>query len=379
VNISGGVYEQIKNKLVVGYQSLGDEKLKNITDPVRIYRVLPDPAAVRTYSRRNLWLSSTAAAALFLLLAGGAAYFVAREQSRMEAAAGAPALVSAQQVPGRAAAPVPVPAPPPQAPPPAEPRTQVAAVPNAVAPTAPMPLTSTPAPKEDRDCQGCPEMVNIPGGTFTMGSNDDPSEKPVRTIRVGEFSMSRYPVTVKEWRQCHAANVCKFEPVAMDDEPMRNVSFNDAQEYVTWLTAAAGQPYRLPSEVEWEYAAKAGSTNRYPWGRQMVAGLANCKACGGPPELVPVGRFAPNNWGLHDMVGSVAQWTQDCWHKDYTGAPKDQSARDSRNCQQRVLRGGSWMSSDPLDVRVTNRAYYDVGVRYPAHGFRVVRPIKTGG
>jgi formylglycine-generating enzyme required for sulfatase activity len=222
-------------------------------------------------------------------------------------------------------------------------------------------------------------MVTIPSGTFRMGSNDDPSEKPVHSVSVKTFAMSRYPITVREWRQCYAANVCKFEPIATENEPMRNVSFNDVQDYIGWLSKATGHAYRLPSEAEWEYAARAGSTTPYWWGRQMVAGVANCKACGGPPELLPVGRFAPNNWGLHDMVGSVSQWTQDCWHRDYTGAPRDGSAWEGPNCRERVLRGASWMSSDSFDLRVTNRAYYEAGVRYPAHGFRVVRPVKKTG
>jgi formylglycine-generating enzyme required for sulfatase activity len=221
-------------------------------------------------------------------------------------------------------------------------------------------------------------MVNIPSGTFMMGSNDDPSEKPVHSVSVRAFAISRYPVTVKEWRQCYAADVCKFEPVATDDEPMRNLSFNDAQDFLRWVSKVTGQSYRLPSEAEWEYAARAGSSHPYPWGSQMVAGLANCKACGGPARVLPVGKFAANGFGLHDIVGSVAQWVQDCWHRDYQGAPKDGSAWEVPNCRERVLRGGSFMSSDPLDVRVTNRAYYDAAVRYPAHGFRVVRPVRMG-
>ena len=116
-------------------------------------------------------------------------------------------------------------------------------------------------------------------------------------------------------------------------------------------------------------------------GRQMMAGMAHCKACGqgavdGPAQI---GRFAANAFGLHDMVGSVAQWTADCWHKDYHGAPRDGSAWDAPQCRDRVLRGGSWMSTDATDLRVTNRAYYEAGVRYPAHGLRVVRAAKVGG
>ena len=384
VNISGGVYEQIKNKLVVGYQSLGDEKLKNITDPVRIYRVLPDPAAVRTYSRRKVWIGSTAAAVALMGIGGGLTYWVMRERAPFAAtqiaAAPPPAPIPTPAPPAASSArPGTVEVPPPPArtgpitSPESQPEPRIAAVP------APAPAPAPQTRQELRDCQGCPEMVVIPSGTFRMGSNDDPSEKPAHSVSVKTFAMSRYPITVREWRQCYAANACKFEPIATENEPMRNVSFNDVQDYVGWLSNATGQAYRLPTEAEWEYAARAGSTTPYWWGRQMVAGVANCKACGGPPELLPVGRFAPNNWGLHDMVGSVSQWTQDCWHRDYTGAPRDGSAWEGPSCRERVLRGGSWMSSDAFDIRVTSRAYYDAAVRYPAHGFRVVRPAKTGG
>lgn len=380
VNISGGIYEQVKNKLVVGYQSLGDEKLKNITDPVRIYRVLPDPAALQTHSGRKVWVGSIVAAAVLMAVGGGLTYWAMRERPPGAATHIAmtprPEPIPAPQVSNltpstQVQAPPPPPLPGPITTP--EPDTRVAAV------TEPRPTPVPPARQGSRDCQGCPEMVQVPSGTFMMGSNDDATEKPIHLVSVKAFAISRYPITVKEWRHCYAAHVCKFEPIATEDEPMRNLSFNDTQDYLRWLSKATGQSYRLPSEAEWEYAARAGSTTPFWWGRQMVAGVANCKACGGPPELLPVGRFASNNFGLHDMVGSVAQWTQDCWHRDYNGAPRDGTAWEGPNCRERVLRGGSWMSSDPFDVRVSNRAYYDGTVRYPAHGFRIVRSVRSGG
>jgi formylglycine-generating enzyme required for sulfatase activity/class 3 adenylate cyclase len=391
VNISGGVYEQIKNKLVCGYQSLGDEKLKNITDPVRIYRVLPDPAAVSKVSkRRGRWKGVTAA--ILLMIAGGSVTYVAlRERPTTAARENQPAVAQAPPVVAQpqpvAAAPAPPPAPTlpvPALPEPVLPRTLTPTAEPAPVRTAALPPPSTvspPGPTENRECADCPEMVNIRAGTFSMGSNDDASEKPPRQVTVKAFAISRYPVTVREWKACAAAKGCKYQAGGEDESPVRNVSYNDAQEYVNWLSKVTGQPYRLPSEAEWEYAARAGSTTSYWWGRQMMAGIAHCKGCGqgavdGP---APVGRFTANAFGLYDMVGSVAQWTADCWHKDYNGAPRDESAWDAPQCRERVLRGGSWMSTDAADLRVTNRAYYEAGVRYPAHGLRVVRAARVGG
>jgi formylglycine-generating enzyme required for sulfatase activity/class 3 adenylate cyclase len=392
VNISGGVYEQIKNKLVCGYQSLGDEKLKNITDPVRIYRVLPDPAAVSKVSKRSGRWKGVATAILLMMAGGSITYVALRERPTTAARENQPVVAQAPAVIGQPqpVADAPAPPPAPTLPAPALPEPVVLPAPTA-APAEPAPVRtatlpppstlSPPGPTENRDCGNCPEMVKIRAGTFSMGSNDDASEKPTRQVTVKAFAISRYPVTVREWKACAAAQGCKYQVGGEDESPVRNVSYNDAQEYVKWLSKVTGQPYRLPSEAEWEYAARAGSTTPYSWGRQMMAGIAHCKACGqgavdGP---APVGRFAANAFGLHDMVGSVAQWTADCWHKDYNGAPRDGSAWDAPQCRERVLRGGSWMSTDAADLRVTNRAYYEAGVRYPAHGLRVVRAAKEGG
>jgi len=247
-------------------------------------------------------------------------------------------------------------------------------------PSAPLRTAATSPGPALKAQASIPELVNIPGGAFMMGSNDDSSEKPVHRVSVKAFSISRYPVTVREWKDCVAARACKAEPAGQDSEPMRNVSYNDAQEYVQWLSNETSQTYRLPTEAEWEYAARAGTNKPYWWGRQVIAGVADCKACGSQPDgPSPVGKFAPNKFGLHDIVGNVAQWVADCWHRDYHGAPGDGTAWQAPNCRERVLRGASWMSADQSDLRVTNRAYYDPGVRYPAHGFRVVRASKVGG
>jgi formylglycine-generating enzyme required for sulfatase activity len=153
-------------------------------------------------------------------------------------------------------------------------------------------------------------------------------------------------------------------PRGGDDEPLGNVSWNDTQQYLTWLNATTQRPWRLPTEAEWEYAARGGSTTRFWWGDAMKVGMAICKGCG--PRLPQI---AANPYGLLVNDG-VAEWVQDCWVKDYRGAPTNGSARQVPDCQYRVLRGAS-ASNDLSYARPASRDYYDASVRYPTHGFRV--------
>ena len=154
---------------------------------------------------------------------------------------------------------------------------------------------------------------------------------------------------------------------------MHNVDWGDAQTYVKWLSGKTGKPYRLPSEAEWEYAARGGTSFRYWWGQEMVPVRASCKDCGGtvgkssPPS---VGTFPANPFGLFDMNGGVSEWVADCWNATYDGAPNDGSARTKGNCSRRVLRGGSWLDEHKY-ITATCRVFYDYDVRYPANGFRV--------
>jgi formylglycine-generating enzyme required for sulfatase activity len=153
------------------------------------------------------------------------------------------------------------------------------------------------------------------------------------------------------------------------------VSWNDAQQYARWLSSITKKKYRLPTEAEWEYAARAGASTRFWWGNQFIPGMANCKDCGDgsdPHQPMKVASFAPNSFGLYDMTGGVAQWVSDCWHKDYHGAPKDGSSWEAPNCRERVLRGGSWRN-DSSYARAASRSRYDPGVRYLAHGLRIAR------
>ncbi|ACK51063.1 serine/threonine protein kinase [Methylocella silvestris BL2] len=235
--------------------------------------------------------------------------------------------------------------------------------------------SSAPSPEGAiRDCDGCPEMLPLPAGVFSMGSNADPSEKPIRKVKVAPFAVGRFPVTEGEWRLCVDAKGCSFDPGGDEGAPVHNLSWDDAAQYVDWLSKLTGHRYRLLSEAEWEYAARGGAPTRYWWGEQFKPDMAACRSCGdqkteGPPKI---GLFPPNGFGLQDVTGSVSQWVADCWHRSFKGAPIDGSAWISPNCPERVLRGGSWNSA-PADLRVTNREFYDPKVRYPGHGLRVGR------
>jgi formylglycine-generating enzyme required for sulfatase activity len=234
-----------------------------------------------------------------------------------------------------------------------------------------------------KDCDACPLMVALYPGPFTMGSNgSDPSERPAHKVALRTpFAIGRYEVTVGQWAQCVKASVCPSVPSAAnagDNLPMRDVSWDEAQLYLKWLSTVSRKPYRLPTEAEWEYAARGGTTSRYWWGEQMKGGNSSCEGCGQPWKAEappPVGSFAANQFGLQDMNGSVWEWVQDCWHSSYKGAPLDGSAWADGNCQSRVIRGGSWRE-DGSYMLSTTRFKYDASVRQSQNGFRVARSLK---
>jgi formylglycine-generating enzyme required for sulfatase activity len=216
-------------------------------------------------------------------------------------------------------------------------------------------------------------MIAIRGGSFVMGSNDDPAEKPTHQVTIKPFAMSQHPVSVREWNECAAAKACGFVAVGNEGTPVTNISWNDAKQFVGWLADTTRKAYRLPSEAEWEYAARGGTQTKYWWGDQFQSGMVNCNNCteaGNIEQPVKIGSFRPNPFGLHDMGGGVDQWVEDCWHKNYQGAPIDGSAWSKRECGSHVIRSGSW-KNDERYVRPSNRDGYDTNVRYPTHGFRV--------
>ena len=235
-----------------------------------------------------------------------------------------------------------------------------------------------------QECAECPKMVVVPSGRFTMGSpkreGGDDDERPMRRVRIDyRFAVGVYEVTFDEWYTCADAGGCgSYIP---DDEgwgrgnrPVVNVSWEDAQSYVRWLSARTGKTYRLLSESEWEYVARAGTETAYSWGDSIGVNRANCDGCGSQwddEQTAPVGSFEANLWGVYDMHGNVYEWVQDCWNDNYEGAPTDGSARESGNCGTHVLRGGSW-SSSPKFLRSALRTW-NLRDKGRTIGFRVAR------
>jgi formylglycine-generating enzyme required for sulfatase activity len=233
-----------------------------------------------------------------------------------------------------------------------------------------------------RDCAECPELVVVPAGDFMMGSNDTPYEKPEHTIAIPRpFAIGRREVTFAEWDQCADAGACKHRPDdhgwGRGDRPVINVSWDDTKVFLAWLSQKTGQKYRLPSEAEWEYAARAGTKTPYWWGRDIGQSRAQCETCGSPTtqKIATAGSFRPNGFGLYDTAGNAAEWVEDCWNDTYRNAPKDSSAWNSGDCRLRVLRGGNFLSR-ASEIRSSSRFRYDVDVRYYANGFRVVRDLQ---
>ncbi len=231
-----------------------------------------------------------------------------------------------------------------------------------------------------RDCPECPELILIPAGGFKMGSAATPFETPVHQVMIPKpFYIGRREVTLGEWDACVAGGGCAYSPsdhgaAPRDLLPATNLDWEDAKQYVAWLSKKTGRSYRLPTESEWEYAARAGSAATYPWGWGFEKNRANCAGCVDPPtsNTMATASFPPNGFGLYDMAGNAAEWVEDCWHESYKSAPADGSAWTGSHCQERVLRGGAF-NNDSRYVRSASRFKYDYDVRYYANGFRVVR------
>ena len=227
------------------------------------------------------------------------------------------------------------------------------------------------------------EMVDIPGGTFRMGDlsgEGDEDERPVHTVTVPDFRMGKYEVTFAQWDACVADGGCGgYRP---DDEgwgrgnrPVMNVSWDDAQRFIDWLNDKTGGKFRLPTEAEWEYAARAGSTTKYSWGNTIGSNRANCEDCGSRwdnDRTAPAGSFSANAWGLHDIQGNVKELVHDCWNDSYAGAPTDGSAWMSGDCNQNVVRDGSWYGY-PEWVRSANRHGSARASRGNRLGFRLAQ------
>ena len=234
-----------------------------------------------------------------------------------------------------------------------------------------------------RDCPDCPEMVVVPAGAFSMGAPASDTDRggdetPQHQVAVPKLAVGKFDVTFDEWAACVAGGGCKANPTPEDygggrsRRPVVDLSWNDAQDYVRWLSARTGARYRLPSEAEWEYAARAGGTTRFWSGATIDETQANFNDTVHNTE--PVGSHAPNAFGLYDMAGNAWQWTQDCYHDFYTGAPTTGAAWVAGDCSNRVIRGGSWYDA-PAKLRVTNREGHGPSERLAHTGMRVAREL----
>ena len=276
-----------------------------------------------------------------------------------------------------------------------------AAAPAAVAPT-PASAGGLKAGSEFRDCATCPPMIVVPPGKFVMGSPPNESgrvdnEEPTHAVTIpNAFALGKYEITFDEWDACAADRAC----ARADDSgfgrgrrPVINMSYDSAMKYVTWLSDKTKKQYRLPSEAEWEYAARAGSAEARFWGKSadqacQYANVFNpttrakykdadrgAFACeDGYVETAPVGSFKPNAFGLHDMLGNAWEWVADCWNGTYAGAPTDGSAWATGDCTKRVLRGGGWYFG-PRNIRVAKRLKNWATRSGHDLGFRVARTL----
>jgi len=274
-----------------------------------------------------------------------------------------------------------------------------------------------------RDCPTCPEMVVIPSGSFVMGSPPSEagrieSEGPTHVVTLAQpFALGRTEVTRGQFAafvtetgyqagsSCFAFDDGKWSEhqglnwqnpgyPQEDSHPVVCINWNDAKAYVDWLMRKSGKPYRLPSEAEWEYATRAGTTTARYWGdspdqacsyanvidsigKAQVAGVIwavhNCND--NYPFTAPAGSFKPNAFGLHDMIGNAWEWVEDCWNETYIGAPIDGRSWSSGTCEKRVLRGGSWYNGSPQNARSARRIRLTASDRGSNDGFRLARML----
>lgn len=333
IMVSGSVVDLVRDKVEHLFVYEGRKRVKNIAAPVAAYGIVPGhERAVFLRRRRRRKAALVAAGAVLCAAAAGWAWY---------------ALVPVDRAPASEEV---------------------------------LPL------RVFRDCPDCPELVEIPSGAFNRGSPSSEfghrsSEGPITRVSIRRsFAIGRYPVTFREWDQCVAEGACGHRPNdrgwGRGTGPVFYVSWNDTQEFLAWLTRKTGRAYRLASEAEWEYAARAGTRTPYPWGNDVGRNRANCRGCtdAASDRTTPVGSFPPNRFNLFDMHGNVWQWVADCWNASYAAAPADGSAWLSGECGKAVVRGGAWGLS-PEDARSARRDGDNKDLRSGRRGFRVARDL----
>ncbi|TNF98437.1 MAG: hypothetical protein EP297_08030 [Gammaproteobacteria bacterium] len=229
-----------------------------------------------------------------------------------------------------------------------------------------------------------PILVTIPAGEFMMGASSVSTamdERPQHKVTMKKYAISQYEITYFEYEKYSKATgvyTPSRSEVNPKTYPIVSVSWQDAQDYATWLSQQTGFTYRLPTEAEWEYAARAGTDTPYWWGHNIGRGKAHCLGCDSPADArkqAPIGVFDPNPWGLYDVHGNVAEWTQDCYNPNYEGAPPDGSAWHKGDCSKRIVRGGSY-SGAATAATVTRRDKFNGRARLDHIGFRLVREFE---
>jgi formylglycine-generating enzyme required for sulfatase activity len=354
--VSGTVFQQAKNKVQSIFDDLGEHNFKNIAEPVRAYRIRIDPddqlIHIANPIRRAFWRGAMIAAGIILVLeiaAFGTWYQFIRKPSPIEVARKTSAELQA--------------------------RLKLNPLPQKIEPGTIF-----------RECADCPEMMIVPAGSFMMGAAEGEGgahgdEGPLHEVRIETpFAIGRFEVTYAEWDACVAANGCNYSPQdrgwGRGNLPVTYANWVDIQSYLMWLSSLTGHHYRLPSEAEWEYAARAGSPSSFSWGEKMVNGYANCAGCGAASgdRTMPVGSLKPNAFGLFDMHGNVWEWTADCWNGSFANAPRNGTAWNVGDCDFRVLKGGAW-GHEPNDLRSARRVKDKLDLRSGRRGFRVVMTL----
>ena len=237
-----------------------------------------------------------------------------------------------------------------------------------------------------KECaQDCPQMIVVPAGSFTMGGVSKVLTPQHMVMFSKPFAVAEFEVTFADWDGCVSGGGCNgYKPNdqgwGRGQRPVINVNWNDARAYVAWLSQVTGKTYRLLSEAEYEYVTRAGTTTSYPWGDEIGVNNANCDGCGSKwdaEQTAPAGSFGPNKFGLYDTVGNVWQWTEDCLHLDYSGAPPDGSAwleANDGDCSNRMMRGGDYGAS-VNGIRASSRGWNTSEGRNSIFGFRIARTL----
>ena len=362
--VSGEFRSMARSSPSVAFQAKGRQPLENIDQRVQTFAIISGAQRLqRVITRTVLGLAGVAALTLLAFFGAQIGQFI-QDTHVLQIVGVSP---KAEKLPSQASAAAAI----------APPKPQAQAV---VSSAAPAPLVRK-AGDIFRDCAGCPEMIVVPGGSFSMGAAPKekgrlPNEAPQHAVEIKSFAVSRYEITMAEWDACLAASECGgYSPPdrgwGRARRPVIATSWADAQSFIGWMNKEAGAPvYRLLSEAEWEYAARAGGAAAYGQSATIARAAANF----GSGRSDPVGSYGPNAFGLYDMSGNASEWVDDCYAPTYAGAPTDGAAVKPNTCKERVYRGGSYRDAASA-LRVASRRHAPPTMRDAVIGFRVAREI----